>query len=240
MQTIAIFSDVHGNVGALRAVLTDIDSRAADQTYCLGDLVGYGPDPNGAIDLIREKGIPCLLGNYDDGIGFERGSCGCFYPDAEAERLGMASYEFTVRTVTAERKEFLRGLPHELRLEVEGARVHLVHGSPRKINEYLLPNRDPRTFERIAASEDADVLVFGHTHTPWHRTYGAVVFVNVGSVGKPKDGDPRASYSLLHLRQAREIEVEDVRVEYDVEEVATRIVEAGLSPELAEALRKAH
>jgi len=239
-STVAIFSDVHGNAGALRAVLADIEQRGADETYCLGDLVGYGPDPNGVIDLIREKGIPCLLGNYDDGIGFERGDCGCFYRDAEAERVGALSYEYTVRSVTVERKEFLRGLPRELRLEIEGVKVHLVHGSPRKINEYLLPDRDPRTFERIAASESADVLVFGHTHTPWHRVYGDVLFVNVGSAGKPKDGDPRACYSLLRVRPGGAVEIEDVRVTYDVEQVAAQIVEVGLPPELAEMLRKAY
>jgi putative phosphoesterase len=248
MQTVAIFSDVHGNSAALWAVLADIQRRGADQTFSLGDLVGYGPDPNGVIDLIRDNGIPSLMGNYDDGIGFERGNCGCFYPDAEASRIGVASYDFTVRSVTPERKDFLRALPTELRLEIESIKLHLVHGSPRRINEYLLPDREQRTFERIAAAEEADVLVFGHTHTPWHRLYGRVLFVNVGSAGKPKTGDPRACYTLLHVGRvqsgaeggAPEVQVEDIRVDYGVESVAAQIIEVGLPPELAEALRKAH
>ena len=164
MTTVAVFSDVHGNLTALQAVLADVRAHAVDGVYCLGDLVGYGPDPNGVIDTVREEGIPTIMGNYDEGVGFDLGHCGCFYPDAEAKRIGAASYEFTSRTVTPERKTYLRELPRELRLEIDGLRIHLVHGSPRKINEYLLPTRDRRTYDRLAAAEDSDVLVFGHTH----------------------------------------------------------------------------
>jgi predicted phosphodiesterase len=238
MATIAVTSDIHGNSLALRAVLDDIRGREIGATYCLGDLVGYGPDPNGVIDLIRGADIPTILGNYDDGVGWDRGDCGCFYATAEARRLGEASYVFTVREVTAERKAFLRGLPGELRVTLGEARLHLVHGSPRKINEYLLRDRNGRTFQRLAESEGDDVLVFGHTHDPWSRTYGGVLFVNVGSVGRPKDGDPRAMYSLLRADPGGQIEVATVRVAYDVETVAGAILAAGLPAELAEAMRQ--
>jgi putative phosphoesterase len=238
MATIAVISDIHGNSLALRAVLDDIRGREIGATYCLGDLVGYGPDPNGVIDLIRGADIPTIMGNYDDGIGWERGDCGCFYATAEAKRLGAASYAFTVREVTNDRKAFLRGLPGELHLTPGGARLHLVHGSPRKINEYLLRDRDERTFVRLAQTETDDVLVFGHTHDPWHRTIGDVLFVNVGSVGRPKDGDPRAMYTVLRSGAGRHVEVETVRVVYDIEATAQAIVAAGLPVELAEAARK--
>ena len=114
--------------------------------------------------------------------------------------------------------------------------MHLVHGSPRRINEYLLTDRDPRTFERLAAAEDADVLVFGHTHAPWHREYGGVHFVNVGSVGRPKDGDPRAAYTLLRLEPGL-VEAETVRVAYDAEETARAALAVGLPADLAESFR---
>jgi putative phosphoesterase len=238
MATIAVTSDIHGNSLALRAVLDDIRGREIGATYCLGDLVGYGPDPNGVIDLIRGADIPTIMGNYDDGIGWERGDCGCFYATTEAKRLGAASYAFTVREVTDDRKAFLRGLPGELHLTLGGARLHLVHGSPRKINEYLLRDRDERTFARLAQTETDDVLIFGHTHDPWHRTIGDVLFVNVGSVGRPKDGDPRAMYTVLRSGAGRHVEVEAVRVVYDMEATAQAIVAAGLPVELAEAVRK--
>lgn len=238
MPSNAVISDIHGNSLALQAVLDDIRDREIDATYCLGDLVGYGPDPNGVIDLIRGEAIPTIMGNYDDGVGWERGDCGCFYATAEARRLGEASYAFTVREVTADRKAFLRSLPRELHVTLGGATLHLVHGSPRKINEYLLRDRVERTFLRLAEIEQDDVLVFGHTHDPWSRAYGGVLFVNVGSVGRPKDGDPRSMYAVLSSEPGGSVEVETVRVSYDVGAAAQAILAAGLPAELAEAVRR--
>jgi predicted phosphodiesterase len=237
MITLGLFSDVHGNLAALEAVLLDLRSKGVRRLYCLGDLVGYGPDPNEVIDLIQAEGIPTILGNYDDGVGFERGSCGCFYPDVEAKRIGAASYEFTVRAVADDRKEYLRGLPRDMRLQIEGYSLHLVHGSPRRINEYLLPGRETRTFERVAAAEEADILVFGHTHVSWHRIYGGVHFVNVGATGRPSDGNPRAAYTLLRLDAGQAVQVDGVRIEYDVERTAEKVLSVGLPPELAARIR---
>jgi putative phosphoesterase len=258
VRAAAIISDIHGNSLALRAVLADIDERGLETVYCLGDPVGYGLDPNGVIDLIRSRGIPTIQGNYDDGVGWERGDCGCFYATAEAKRLGDASYAFTVREVTDDRKAFLRELPPDRHITLDGVAVHLVHGSPRRMNEYLLRDRDERTFRRLAEAETDDVLVFGHTHDPWWRMMGGVLFVNVGSVGRPKDGDPRAMYSVLRSAARRQapvgeaptrrtgttgeaahppVEVESVRVPYDFEATAAGIEAAGLPRELAEAVR---
>jgi putative phosphoesterase len=231
-STIALLSDVHGNLPALRAVLDDLRGRESDAVYCLGDLVGYGPDPNGVIEVIRAEGLPTILGNYDEGVGWETGDCGCYYASPEARVIGEASYLFTVQEVNVENKAFLRGLPREMRVSHGGMDLHLVHGSPRKINEYLLPGRDERTFLRILAAEDADVLVFGHTHQPWADCYGGLHFVNVGSVGKPKDGDPRAAYTLLRLPS---VEAETIRIVYDWQAVAQAVRAAGLPEALAAA-----
>lgn len=238
MTELAFFSDVHGNLAALRAVLADLASRGIDRAYCLGDLVGYGPDPNGVIDLIRAAGVVAILGNYDDGIAFDRGDCGCYYPDDEARRIGDASYTFTAATVTSERKAWLRDRPRELRMAAAALRLRLLHGSPRRINEYLQADRDERTYHRLAAQADADVLLFGHTHTPWHREYDGVLFVNVGSAGRPKDGDVRAMYTVLRLEEGRPPAVDVHRVAYDVEETAQAVLAAGLPAELAEAFMR--
>ena len=88
---IAIFSDIHGNIHALNAVLHDIDRQALDRVYCLGDLVGYGAYPNEVIETIQGRGIPTIMGNYDDGVGFDRDECGCAYTDPEMKRLGDIS-----------------------------------------------------------------------------------------------------------------------------------------------------
>jgi putative phosphoesterase len=126
----------------------------------------------------------------------------------------------------------MHDLPFDLRFELGGKRVRLVHGSPRKVNEYLYEDREARTFERIAALADCDVLVFGHTHKPWVHAYGGVLFVNCGSVGKPKDGDPRASFALL-TASGSQVDVAIERVAYDAEAVATEMRAVGLPEELA-------
>jgi len=125
--------------------------------------------------------------------------------------------------------------PFDLRFEVGGRRVRLVHGSPRKVNEYLFEDKPARTFERIAALADCDMLVFGHTHKPWVHEYGGVLFVNCGSVGKPKDGDPRAAYAVLEAEDGT-VRVSIERVAYDAEAVAREMRSVGLPDELAEKL----
>ena len=237
IETLALFSDVHGNRLALEAVLEDLGAQQITRMYCLGDLVGYGPDPNGVIDLLRSHGVESILGNYDEGVAWDTGDCGCFYADAEAERIGEASYAFTVATVTAEGKAYLRTLPRELHVDLADKKVHLVHGSPRRINEYLSRDRDERTYQRLADAESDDVLAFGHTHDPWFRWYGKTLFLNVGSVGRPKDEDTRAAYVVLRSSAEGPIEVEIRRVAYDVEAAADAVVAAGLPAALADMLR---
>jgi putative phosphoesterase len=220
---IAIFSDLHGNSAATEAVLAAIDSAQPDAVYCLGDLVGYGARPNETVALIRERAIPTIMGNYDDGVGFDRDDCGCAYKDAGERERGQQSLMWTRAEATEENKAYLRTLLPEIRFEAEGKRFRLVHGSPRRMNEYLFEDRDPRSLARIAAITDADVLVFGHTHQPWVREIGGVLFVNAGSVGKPKDGDPRAAWALLTAESAKPVGVEIRRVPYDVASMAAAI-----------------
>ncbi len=129
----------------------------------------------------------------------------------------------------------MRELPFDLRFDVGETAVHLVHGSPRKVNEYLFEDKPASLYERLAGAEEADTLVFGHTHKPWVHEYGGVLFVNCGSVGKPKDGDPRAGFAVL--RPADEgIEVTIERVAYDAEAVAREVAAAGLPEEYGEKL----
>jgi putative phosphoesterase len=220
---IAIFSDLHGNSAATEAVLAAIDAEAPDIVYCLGDLVGYGARPNETVALIRERGIPTIMGNYDDGVGFDRDDCGCAYKDPDEEARGQQSLFWTRAETTEENKAFLRTLLPEIRFEVEGKQFRLVHGSPRRMNEYLFEDRDARSLARIAQGADADVLVFGHTHKPWVREIEGVLFVNDGSVGKPKDGDPRAAWARLSVEGRKPVHVEIRRVPYDVASMADAI-----------------
>jgi putative phosphoesterase len=220
---IAIFSDLHGNSAATEAVLTALDAEAPDAVYCLGDLVGYGAKPNETISLIRERGIPTIMGNYDDGVGFDRADCGCAYKDKDEEARGQQSLFWTRDVTTDDNKAYLRTLIPEIRFDAEGKRFRLVHGSPRRMNEYLFEDRDPRSLARIAQGADTDVLVFGHTHKPWVREIEGVLFVNDGSVGKPKDGDPRAAWALLMVEGGKPVQVEIRRVPYDVSRMVSAI-----------------
>jgi len=220
---IAIFSDLHGNSAAAAATLAAIDAAAPDAVYCLGDLVGYGAHPNETAALVRDRAIPTIMGNYDDGVGFDRDDCGCAYKDHGEEARGQQSLFWTRGVTTDDTKGYLRSLVPEIRLEAEGHRLRLVHGSPRRMNEYLFADRDPRSLERIARGADCDVLVFGHTHQPWVKEIAGVLMVNEGSVGKPKDGDPRAAWALFDLAPGEPPAVEIRRVPYDVTAMAAAI-----------------
>jgi putative phosphoesterase len=220
---IAILSDLHANSAATEAVLTAIDAERPDALYCLGDLVGYGARPNETIALIRERAVPTIMGNYDDGVGFDRDDCGCAYKDRDEDARGQQSLFWTRAVTTAENKAYLRALLPESRFEAGGTRFRLVHGSPRRMNEYLFEDRDPRSLARIAQGADTDVLVFGHTHQPWVRPIEGVLFVNAGSVGKPKDGDPRAAWALITVEAGKPVQVDIRRVPYDIATMAEAI-----------------
>jgi putative phosphoesterase len=225
---IALFSDIHGNIQALESVLADIGAQKPDAVYCLGDLVGYGANPNEVTERLRREGYPTVMGNYDDGVGFDRDECGCAYREQAERERGQRSLEWTKARVTPENKAFLRSLAHEIRFEAGGRRILLVHGSPRKINEYLFEDRPLSSFQRLAATSNADVILFGHTHKPYVKDVDGVTFVNIGSVGKPKDGDWRACYALLDDGAATLR-----RVEYDVKAAAAAIRATELPHEFA-------
>jgi putative phosphoesterase len=232
----AIFSDVHSNLPALEAVLSDIEEQGVDKILHCGDLVGYGPFPNEVISLITSRGIAGVMGNYDDGVGFERDDCGCAYIDETQRLLGQRSLDWTKTHTTRENKEFLRTLPRELRFSQGTFNVLLTHGSPRRINEYLYEDRPVKTFNRLLQAGGCNLLVCGHTHLPYHKVIDDKHVVNVGSLGKPKDGDPRAAYALLTL--AEDLSVSFRRVQYDVERIASAIEASELPHEYAEMIRR--
>jgi putative phosphoesterase len=232
---VAVITDIHANLPALEAVLESIDREEVDQVYCGGDLVGYGPNPNEVCALIEQRGIPTIYGNYDYAIARDLEDCGCAYVDKHDREIGQQSVDWTLAHTSQQAKDFMRALPFELRFKLGSKRVRLVHGSPRKVNEYLFEDKPARTFERIAAQADCDILVFGHTHKPWVHEYGGVLFVNCGSVDKPKDGDPRSAFALLSAH-GDDIDVAIPRVEYPARRVASEVRAAGLPPELAEKL----
>ena len=238
MNKITIFGDIHANLPALEAVFADMAARQLDNLYCLGDLVGYGVWPNEVIAMIRERNIPTIMGNYDQGVGVDSDDCGCAYRTPEAQALGVRSIAWSNAHTSAENKAYLRQLAANIPLQLGDLRVLLVHGSPRKVNEYLYEDRPEAGMERLMDAAGADVLVCGHTHLPYHRVLGSGRHViNAGSVGKPKDNDPRACYLTL-AAEGRELFVEFIRAPYDVEQAAQAIEATEMPDEFAEMLRQ--
>ncbi len=234
-QPLAVFSDVHGNLPGLEAILADIDARVLTEVLCLGDLVGYGPFPNEVAALIRERGIRTLMGNYDQGVGFATGDCGCVYKTDEQRREGDVSLAWTDEAASDETRTFLRGLEDRFVLETPAGDLLAVHGSPRRINEYLFEDRPQSAMARMANENPYRAILFGHTHVPYAREVAredgaSTLFVNVGSGGRPKDGDWRVCYAIIDPTTLTEggAAVEFVRVPYDYERLQRALAETAL------------
>jgi putative phosphoesterase len=238
LSRVAVITDIHANLPALHAALARIDELGIDEIYCGGDLVGYGPHPNEVCALIQERGIPTIYGNYDFAIARDDHDCGCAYITPHDRELGQESVEWTLVNTNQASKDFMRDLPFDLRFRVGEVGVHLVHGSPRKVNEYLFEEKPASLYERLAAAESDPVLVFGHTHKPWVHDFGGVRFVNCGSVGKPKDGDPRGAFAVLE-DDGNDVRATIERVAYDAAAVAAEVRDSGLPAEFADKLLEA-
>jgi diadenosine tetraphosphatase ApaH/serine/threonine PP2A family protein phosphatase len=232
----AVISDIHGNLHALEAVLADVDAAAPDVVWCLGDLVGYGPRPNDCVRITRERAALCLVGNHDLGV-VGRIDLGDFSPDAAAAARWTASVL----------EPDLRGFLESLAPSAEAEHAQLFHASARDpVWEYVLSEDAARASLELT---DAPVVLVGHSHVPLALVLqdgdvvgglapgGAEVdlgtgrwLLNPGSVGQPRDGDPRAAWLLLDFEAGR---AEWRRVEYAVEATQAEIREAGLPEPLA-------
>ena len=254
---IALFSDIHANLPALEAFFVSIDQQKPDAIYCLGDLVGYNIWPNEVINAIRQRRIPTIAGNYDFGVGRASDDCGCAYKTDDEKANGALSISYTNQVVRDEERAYLRTLPAHIKVEFQlnndKLNLLLVHGSPRRVNEYLFEDREEKSLLRIMQDADADIMCFGHTHKPYHRVLPSIPddhrhyrhAINIGSVGKPKDGDPRGGYVLLHINDHSNttdkdcIRVEFIRFDYDVEKAARAVEGSPLPQAFADALRVA-
>lgn len=255
---IALFSDIHANLPALEAFFEDVEKREVDSIYCLGDLVGYNVWPNEVIEEIRKRNIPCIAGNYDFGIGRKSDDCGCAYKTEEEKANGAVSISLTNELISDKNRAYLRHLPAHIKVEFQlnekNLNLLLVHGSPRKINEYLFEDRAEKSLLRIMEKADADIMCFGHTHKPYHRILNSDVeknphyrhAINLGSVGKPKDGDIRGCYVILEINERstvldrESINLNFIRFKYDIEKAAKGVENSRLPDVYAENLRNGY
>lgn len=242
---LVLFSDVHANLPALEAVLADVDARGdADAVYHLGDLVGYAPWPDEVVALLDARGVAGVAGNYDSTTATGYKHCGCRYEDPRQEELSHLSYAWTLQHTSPATKRRLGALPFRLDVRplgghTAGPRAILFHGNPMLNTFYWTEDRDDAFCLKMAGQLGAkagDLIAFGHTHKPWKHVVEGIHFVNTGSVGRPKDGDPRAGYVRAILAGGT-WSVEHVRVTYDVARAAQAILESGLPEEFAPYLR---
>ncbi|WP_137291184.1 metallophosphoesterase family protein [Natronorubrum halophilum] len=218
---VGLISDVHGNRVALEAVLEDMPP--VDQLLCAGDVVGYNPWPAECVDALRERGVPTVMGNHDAAV--VEGTAFRF------NGMARAGVEYAKTQLSADQFAWLESLPEERR-ECDG-RVKLVHGhpdDPERYTRYTYPDEfSPRLLE------DEDVLALGHTHIQGVERYAEGIVVNPGSVGQPRDGDPRAGYAVVDLEA---MTVDTDRVEYDIETVQKAVSEAGLPERIGRRLAR--
>lgn len=216
-------SDVHSNLEALLEVLRD--AGGFDLAICAGDIVGYGPNPSECLRKMDELGFHSVMGNHEYAI--ITGDSSGFNPYAAmAVRINR-------RLLGTDEVIRLGSLPINLKLDLDGVEVQVYHGSPSDpINEYVFPEEAEAAAEEYLESLDAGLIILGHTHIPYVVESEAGFMINPGSVGQPRDGDPRASYMLVEIRGSS-VKVEHRRVDYDVDAVASKMRRVGLPEVLA-------
>ena len=204
MQRVAVITDIHANLPALQAALARIDELDVDAIYCGGDLVGYGPHPNEVCALLAERAIPTIYGNYDYAIARDLDDCGCAYVTPHDRELGQRSVEWTLAHTDQTSKAFMHQLPFDLRFVVGDGAVHLVHGSPRKVNEYLFEDKPASLYERLAAWPRPPARSCSATRTSHGSASTATCCSSTAARSASlKDGDPRGAFALLDADRGR-------------------------------------
>ena len=227
-----VVSDIHSNHAALRAVLED--AAPWDQSICAGDTVGYGPDPNECIRALRDNGFRAIMGNHDHQVIIgdtspREGAPGNFRFNPRATR----AIEINRGLLTPDSRAYLKGLPTSLSLKIGSVNIAIYHGSPRApLSEYIMPEEAKMRAAQLISESDCNLLVLGHTHKPYAVEHGDSLLLNPGSVGQPRDGDPRASYAIVEISEGK-INPSIHRVKYDIKRTQEKMKRLGLPKTLA-------
>ncbi len=239
---LAVISDVHSNLEALRAVLKSIDEIGVDQIYHLGDVVGYNANPNECVDILRERNVNCLMGNHD------AASCGVEDPWFFRSAAKKAAL-WTSDQLRDDAREFLRNLPDEITFNCSCLGVH---GSPTSRDDYIIDWLDAMRQLEYLNGRPVDIVFFGHSHkASLFSERGAThsleasqrhqlqrnnrYFINPGAVGQPRDRDPRAAFAIFDTDS---LVIDFHRVPYDIDRTCEKIVQAGLPSKLARRLHQ--
>lgn len=231
---IALFADAHANLPAVKAALADAQRQEVSEVWYLGDFVGYGPYPDQVVGLLRRAAEHSIAGNYDRNV--------LQFP-LKKDRWKHSkhpskffSFQWTFETLSDDSAKFLASLPEQLTLEYGGLKVLCVHGSPRGIDDPLSPDTPETRFIEIAAEVAQQVVLCGHTHHFFDKTFNGVRFINPGSVGRPFDGNTASAYAVLDFTGRGKLRVTPRRVAYDVKRVARKMSEDGFPRDMIKSI----
>ncbi len=227
---VAAIGDIHATLPALQAVIAHAREHDAEAFWNIGDFVGYGAFPDECVSLIREMEAISIQGNYDAKV-LKVKKKQDKWRKTKNPKVWLA-FEWAYEHLSKVNRKYLKNLPEKLELNKEGWKVLLVHGSPASPDEHLGPDTPDQRLKDLACMTDAKIILCGHSHQAFSRQVGETMFINTGSVGRPDDGDPRATYALLELEPGS-FSGKHFRVEYDVERAVRAICEAGLPEEFA-------
>jgi predicted phosphodiesterase len=238
--SIAVFGGCYNNYLALQAVLDDAYHRGTQAIYCLGDMGGFGPHPDRVFPLLWEHEVICMQGNYDHSIGNRLADCACGYTDPRDNYYAQISYDYTLANTSDRYKDWLRNLPPRIGLTLANKRILMVHGSPRRVNEFLWESTTPNAFlAKLFTDYEADMILCTHTGIHWQRQLpDGRCLVNVGAVGRPPhDGQTSVWYALLTIHPERsQVACELLPVAYDHERLAYEMRKQHLPEEFVETI----
>jgi pyruvate-formate lyase-activating enzyme/diadenosine tetraphosphatase ApaH/serine/threonine PP2A family protein phosphatase len=237
MTRIAVFGGVYSNPYALRALADHSRARECKHMYCLGDLGGFGAECDAIAPLLRENEVVTIAGNYDVAIGRGDEDCGCGYASERDNRYAQLMYDYTRAHTSAAFAAWMAELPGELRTTIGGVDVHMVHGSPLAINDFMWESLDDASLAPRVQASGARLLLCTHTGIPWQREVDGTLIVNVGAIGRPaNDGRTEVWYAVIDLAGGEIEHVELVALAYDWRAQASSMRAAGLPEAFVETI----
>ena len=236
-QRIAVFGGIYNNHLALAEAIADAKRRGATELFCLGDLGGFGPNPDRVYPLLQDHGVRVMRGNYDISLADGLEDCGCGYTDPRDNYFAQISYNYTFQKTSDVYKRWLGTLPDTIRFQLGNYRLYMCHGSPRKVNEFLWESTTPDALlNKFCHDYEADVILCTHTGIKWHRALDNDRHcINVGVLGRPENtGETHVWYTLLTAHPS--LQVDFIPVHYDHQALAQEMRQEGLPEEFVDTI----
>lgn len=238
---IVVFGGIYNNSSALEALLAEARALRAEAIYCLGDFGGFGPSPEKVWPLLEEGGVLSIQGNYEESLASGRTDCNCGYADPRDNHFAVLSYGYTEQNCSQAYKDYMGSHPKRRRVRVGDRELLLVHGSPRRVNEFLFASTTPEPYlELLLDQEGADAILCTHSGLQWqkHLASGRDV-VNVGVIGRPaNDGTQNVWYSLIEASAGGlGLKITPRPLHYDYERLAREMEREQLPPEFIATIR---